>query len=177
MSMSPALRKSAFTPIGLPFHSAWESLMYDLVYKGESVSPRGMPCYELRNVTFTSPMEHNILYHPVRNLNYRFMIAEWLWMSLGREDVESVGRYNSHIKKFSDNGETFNGAYGPRWLHQRQFVLNSLGAKSSEVEGHPLYDHVAVHVPRRRTPHDGEDAQLRHLARSPVRLLQLFADR
>jgi thymidylate synthase len=77
-------------------------------------------------VTFTAPIEFNVLHHPVRDLNYRFMIAEWLWMSLGREDVDSLDRYNSIIKRFSDDGKTFAGAYGPRWIHQRRYVLDCL---------------------------------------------------
>lgn len=124
--MSNDSRRSAFTPVNLRFDQAWVALLSDLVHLGQPVSPRGLQCYELRNVTFTSPMEFNILHHPIRDLNYRFMIAEWLWMSLGRSDVASLDRYNSIIKRFSDDGKEFAGAYGPRWLHQRRYILDTL---------------------------------------------------
>src|SRR5690606_25634418 len=35
----------------------------------------------------------------------------------GRNDVAPLAYYNSRMTEFSDDGETFNGAYGYRWRH------------------------------------------------------------
>lgn len=71
-------------------------------------------------------VRNNIYVHPVRNLNYRFMLAEWLWIMAGRNDVKTVARFNSQIAKFSDNGEIFAGAYGPRLQPQWEYVIGNL---------------------------------------------------
>ena len=87
----------------------------DLYARPTTVSPRGQETREIidLHLTVTDPYQ-NILVHPVRSPSYRFMVAEWLWIWFGREDVASISRYNSRIKEFSDNGITFQGAYGPR---------------------------------------------------------------
>jgi thymidylate synthase len=42
------------------------------------------------------------------------MVAEWLWIWFGHQDVESITQYNPQIAKFSDDGIIFKGAYGPK---------------------------------------------------------------
>lgn len=82
---------------------------------GAEVSPRGQRTSEqLGMVLHGADLTQNILVHPVRDLNYRFMVAEWVWIMAGREDVESLAKYNSEMRKFSDDGKTLTGAYGPR---------------------------------------------------------------
>jgi thymidylate synthase len=62
----------------------------------------------------------------IRNLNYRFQLAEFLWIMAGREDVGSLALYNSQVAKYSDDGRTFAGAYGPRLKTQWEYVQNTL---------------------------------------------------
>jgi thymidylate synthase len=54
------------------------------------------------------------------------MIAEWLWMAAGREDVATIARYNKQIAQFSDDGVKFAGAYGPQMLHQIPWAMEQL---------------------------------------------------
>lgn len=68
----------------------------------------------------------NILYHPVRDLNYRFLLAEWLWIMSGRNDLATIRRYNSRYQEYSDDGITLAGAYGPRLWTQWGYVLQTL---------------------------------------------------
>lgn len=68
----------------------------------------------------------NILVNPIRNLNYRFMIAEWLWIQAGLNDVHILAQYNSVMKKFSDDGQILSGAYGPRLMPQMRYILENL---------------------------------------------------
>lgn len=64
--------------------------------------------------------------HPARDLNYRFMLAEWLWIQAGREDVTSIAGFNSKIANYSDDGVIFAGAYGPRLSKQWNYLLSTL---------------------------------------------------
>jgi len=52
-----------------------------------------------------------------RPVNVAFALAEVLWILGGRNDVETLEFYNSQIKEYSDNGTTFNAAYGARLRH------------------------------------------------------------
>lgn len=54
------------------------------------------------------------------------MVAEWLWIQAGRQDVESIAKYNSKIANYSDDGVTFTGAYGPRLAQQWNWVIENL---------------------------------------------------
>ena len=54
---------------------------------------------------------------PGRNVNVPFALAEVLWILGGRNDVEMLQHYNSKIANYSDDGQTFNAAYGHRIRH------------------------------------------------------------
>lgn len=92
----------------------WLRLLESITRHGAVTRPRGLEIREL-----TGMMSHlhypaqNIFAHSERNLNYRFMVAEWLWIWFGHDDVATIARYNKQIARFSDNGVTFNGSYGP----------------------------------------------------------------
>jgi thymidylate synthase len=49
-----------------------------------------------------------------RPVNPAFALAEVIWILMGRDDVAMLQRYNSSIGDYSDDGETFNAAYGYR---------------------------------------------------------------
>jgi len=54
------------------------------------------------------------------------MVAEFLWILAGLNDVNILAKYNSSMKNFSDDGEILSGAYGPRLLPQIPYVLENL---------------------------------------------------
>lgn len=68
----------------------------------------------------------NVIVDQQRDLNFRFMVAEWLWILAGRNDVVSLAKYNKQIAQFSDDGVTFNGAYGPRLSEQWREIVHKL---------------------------------------------------
>jgi thymidylate synthase len=114
------------------FAAAWFDLLQRLYNHGKPVSPRGYETHELIGVQVrVDDMTKNILVHPARNLSYRFMVAEWLWVSAGRSDVDTVARYNSKMRDFSDDGMTFAGAYGPRIVPQIPWALEQLAKPGS----------------------------------------------
>jgi thymidylate synthase len=95
--------------------------------KGLKSSPRGMPITEtLAAQVILDDPARCLVTLPERLLNYRFAIAEWLWIASGDNRVESIAPYCNEIKKYSDNGETFFGAYGPRWRPQVERVIELL---------------------------------------------------
>lgn len=65
-------------------------------------------------VTYHNPTER-VLFSPARDANPFFHLYESLWMLAGRNDVTPLSYYNSQIAQYSDDGKTFNGAYGYRW--------------------------------------------------------------
>ncbi len=63
---------------------------------------------------YQKPLER-VLCFPERDANPFFHFMEALWMLSGRNDVEWISRYNQSMRKYSDDGITFRGAYGHRW--------------------------------------------------------------
>lgn len=106
---------------------AWLRLLERVYYDGSECAPRGKKIRELLHTQVTiRDARNNILTHPMRDINYRFMVAEWLWIMSGRQDVAWIERFNKNITQFSDNGIYFQGAYGPRFRSQVDRVLNLL---------------------------------------------------
>jgi thymidylate synthase len=113
---------------GDSINRVWLHLLSKLYYDPEGKpEPRGLKTHECCGVTVrVNDMRNNILYHPARNLNYKFVVAEWLWIAYGRADVATLARYNSQMARFSDDGLTLGGAYGPRLAPQWQYLVDSI---------------------------------------------------
>lgn len=58
-----------------------------------------------------------VLFDRQRHANPFFHLFEALWMLNGGNDVETMDGFLKSFKQFSDDGETFHGAYGHRWRH------------------------------------------------------------
>jgi thymidylate synthase len=105
---------------------AWSELLNKL-QNSSLVYPRGRAVREITDVSVRiHDASQNILVNAERNPVYRFMVAEWLWIWYGREDVASIVQYNPHLAQFSDDGVRFNGAYGPPVTEQWPYVLAKL---------------------------------------------------
>lgn len=65
-------------------------------------------------IRYDRPVER-VLFHAQRNANPFFHFMECLWMMAGRNDVQLPAHYVKTMSNFSDDGRTFNGAYGYRW--------------------------------------------------------------
>jgi thymidylate synthase len=126
----------------------------DIANCGDIVSPRGKRVTERRGVTLVlNDVERNVISFPQRKLNYHFMVAEWLWMLHGLKDVKTIAGYNKQIAQFSDNGETFFGAYGPRV--QRDLVnVEQLLRKDPSTRQAVMctWRHEALYMPTKDVP-------------------------
>jgi hypothetical protein len=65
---------------------------------------------------YRKPLER-VLWDAKRDCNPFFHLYEAIWMLAGRNDVESLARFNKKMSDFSDDSEHFHGAYGFRWRH------------------------------------------------------------
>src|SRR5439155_480495 len=97
---------------------------------GQDVAPRGLPCREVLNLSIGADYD-NVVVNPARKANYRFMVAEWLWIWFGRDDVATIERYNGEMAKYSDDGVRLAGAYGPRFRAQLPNLLDRLSDRST----------------------------------------------
>ena len=88
--------------------------------------PRDLKVTEKLNDSWIIDMDDPIITLPERKLSYSFMFGEAAWMLEGKNDVESVSKYVDGVKRFSDDGETFYGAYGPKILTQWSYIIKTL---------------------------------------------------
>lgn len=95
--------------------------------EGTMTHPRGFNCKELSpfHLQLIDPC-CNIVANPLRKINRGFAAAEFIWILGGNDDVASLDFYNSKIKQFSDDGVTFFGAYGPKYISQINYVVKVL---------------------------------------------------
>lgn len=52
-----------------------------------------------------------------RNINLFFLLAEAMWIFVGRKDVKFLSMFNKNMENFSDDGHVFHAPYGFRLRH------------------------------------------------------------
>lgn len=85
-------------------------------------------------IMYSSPRER-VLFEPNRDANPFFHLAEAMWMLAGRNDVKFLTWFVRRMSDFSDDGETFHGAYGYRW--RNHFSEDQLPYIVSELKSNP----------------------------------------
>lgn len=106
-------------------------------------------------LTYEKPRQR-VLLNPARDANPFFHLFESLWMLAGRNDVAPLAFYSSKIAAMaSDDGRTFNGAYGYRWRHAENVVWNSGGDALSE-----RVDQLSILIEHLRSKPDSRRAVL-----------------
>ena len=107
----------------------YQAVLGEILDHGRHVAPRGQRVKELLALSFTiEDARANILLNVARKLNYRYLVAEWLWIAFGRNEVSLLTPYNSQMARFSDDGHTLAGAYGPRLAPQWSYIIETLKA-------------------------------------------------
>jgi thymidylate synthase len=114
------------TQVGLNTTQAWYWDLIRVYTAGAVVSPRGLTTRELIGYQSAINMQRPIITCPYRQLGYKFMFAEAAWILGGGNDVATISPYARDISKFSDDGETFFGAYGPKIFDQLDYVIKAL---------------------------------------------------
>lgn len=112
----------------MDFSRVWLNAINDILANGDLVSPRGKLTKEIPQRTIEVDMRKPVLRVPDRSLSYKFMAAEAFWILSGDDRVETIAPYNSRISAFSDDGERFFGAYGPKIVAQLPYIVEKLQA-------------------------------------------------
>ena len=112
--------------MSLDFNRVWLDAIEDILTCGDEVAPRGQPTKEILQRTIQVGMRRPVLTIPQRRLSYQFMAAEAHWILTGDNRVSTIAPYNKNISQFSDDGETFFGAYGPKIVAQMDYVIAKL---------------------------------------------------
>lgn len=107
-------------------NQAWQNAIADLLCRGRDSSPRGQPTKELLSYSSQVDMRFPIVTVPERKLSPQFMAAEARWILNGDDKVGTIAPYAPSIANFSDDGQRFFGAYGPRVIHQLSYVVRAL---------------------------------------------------
>lgn len=105
---------------------AWKNLLREVLQDGREVSPRGRLTKELPQRTTVVDMRQPVLISEARGLSYKFMAAEAFWILSGDDRVDGIAPFNKNIAAFSDDGERFFGAYGPKIVGQLDYVVQKL---------------------------------------------------
>lgn len=110
-------------------HSAnfeWLSELSWVLNKGNSVAPRGQVTKEALQQTAIVNMRRPVVTLEERKLSTKFLGGEAYWILSGDNRVETIAPYNKNIVNYSDDGQTFFGAYGPRIMSQLDYVVDKL---------------------------------------------------
>lgn len=107
-------------------NEAWIQLLSHVFFEGSRASPRQQDTLEWLGYQSVVDMRYPLVTVEARNLGYRFAPAEAWWIGTGKNDVASIAPYSRAIAQFSDDGETFFGAYGPRLRDQLPYVVETL---------------------------------------------------
>lgn len=103
----------------------WKFLLTELLAASSTVSPRGHKTLELLNHTTSVQLSRPIVTQVERNLSYRLMAAEALWILSGDNRVYSLSRYAKKYEEFSDEGIFLRGAYGPKVVDQLPYIFEA----------------------------------------------------
>lgn len=110
-------------------HSAtnqWMRMVNKLLSYGAKASPRGFDTVELLGYQSVVDMNSPVVEFKERNLGKSFLPGEAWWILSGKSDVKSIAQYTKAIAKFSDNGVSFFGAYGPKIMEQLDYIVETL---------------------------------------------------
>lgn len=119
-----------------PFNKTWTRVLSSVLAGGLPVAPRGKNTLELAHGFVGVNMRKPVLTIAERKLSYPFMAAEAHWILSGSDKVADIAPWNKNISAFSDDGEKFFGAYGPKIVAQLPYVVAKLAAdKDSRQAG------------------------------------------
>ena len=131
-------------------NSKWLDLLFGLNGFGQIASPRGMQTKELIAYQSVIDMNNPILSNVNQGMNYKFMCGKAYWILSGSNRVKDITPFMKAIAKFSDNGITFNGAYGPKVVDQLEYI------RSSFIEKGPDCRQAIINI-WRENPRDSRD--------------------
>lgn len=111
----------------------WRRMVRDLVECAPEVGletraheARSAKTIEHLGVRSEWPMDAPLVLCPKRNVGLKYALAEFIWIASGSNLLKPVSKYASYLKRFSDDGVTLTGAYGPPFIDQLPYVTGTL---------------------------------------------------
>lgn len=106
-------------------NESYRKLLCSVLEQSPGPSPRGLPTREILGLVTEVDMNYPIVTIPSRELDYQFMAAEAAWVLSGDRAL-SHPSLKKNLLKYSDDGRTMRGAYGPPFLQQVEYVFRTL---------------------------------------------------
>lgn len=110
-----------------PATQAWHRVLRDCLDHGQRVSPRGLPSREHVGYLSQIDMRYPCVFSRYRKVSPKFACGETAWYMSGSNDLKTMLRYAPSYGRYSDDGLTLNGAYGPMIVDQLPYVAKCLG--------------------------------------------------
>lgn len=118
-------------------HSILPEALYQMKYHGERRGSRNGPVMKFpmpATIHYKNPLER-VVFWVERDCNPFFHFCESLWMLAGRNDVAFLSGIVARMSEYSDDGETFHGAYGHRW--RNHFEIDQLDMVAKTLQANP----------------------------------------
>lgn len=93
---------------------------------GRAHEPRDRKTKEIVSSRTVWDMRYPVIVSRERKLSRKFAIAEPAWILSGSNLVDPLSKHAPYLKKFSDDGVTLSGAYGPKIVDQLSYVADCL---------------------------------------------------
>lgn len=112
----------------LPANRAWAVLLRSVAAGGVEIAGPGASSVESLGITSRVDMSFPVVTTPRRITPgyFPFMAAEAYWILTGSSLLSGLSPQAPTYGKFSDNGYTLQGAYGPRVVEQLSFIRDTL---------------------------------------------------
>jgi len=124
---------------GVNFNQLYPAINAQLVSQGKTIKSRNGDTIELEDfqTVITNPTQRCVGGHK-RNINIYFLLAEAIWIWLGKKDVKFLKTFNERMSDYSDDGLNFHAPYG--------FRLRSYGQSSFLDYGSNGLDQIKENV-------------------------------
>lgn len=106
----------------------WQNKIDEILDIGDVCAPRGMKIKEILGAQIIYPMHSPIVTIAARKLNRKFALGEAWWICSGSNRVADITRFMKKYAEYSDDGVFLRGAYGPKFVEQLPWVVQTLAA-------------------------------------------------
>lgn len=109
-------------------NDAWLGVSERILRAGLPAVCRGRETLEILGAQSIVDMNRPVLSFLSRKLSYKFMCAEAWWILSGGYRLDAHPLIEKNWKKYSDDGITTSGAYGPKIVPQIPYIVNLLNS-------------------------------------------------
>jgi len=104
----------------------WRTTLQRVLTQGVEVAPRGQATKEILGHQVVVDMRKPVVRSIQRKLSYQFMAAEAYWICTGDNRLSELELYAPQMTRYSDDGVTLAGAYGPMIAVQFEYIIHTL---------------------------------------------------